>query len=141
MDPDARTTIQVRDGTGTVVATWVLPEGTRPDLGGVDALARLQLAARRLGWSIRLCTVCPRLGEVVDLAGLADVLGPGVEPKASGQTSTASVDRGASRGPHDRAATNGDLSARVPRVETGREAEDGEELGPEEVVVPGDAAP
>ncbi len=102
MDPEARTTIQVRDGAGTVVATWVLPEGTRPDLGGVDALARLQLEARRRGWSIRLCTVCPRLGEVVDLAGLAGVLG---------------------------------------LVETGREAEDLEEPGSEEVVVPGDAAP
>jgi hypothetical protein len=103
VEPEGRTTIQVRAGTGTLLATWVLPEGSRPDLAGVDALARLQLAARRLGWSIRLCTVCPRLGEVVDLAGLADVLGLGVE--------------------------------------AGREPEDGEELGPEEVVVPGDPAP
>src|SRR4051812_37050135 len=45
--------------------------GPRPDLGTVDALARLQLAARQLGFSICLRAIHPRLGELLDLAGLA----------------------------------------------------------------------
>lgn len=48
--------------------------GVRPDLALVDALARLALAARRLGWSIRLWGPDERLCELLDLAGLADVV-------------------------------------------------------------------
>lgn len=44
------------------------------DLAIVDALARLQLAARRTGASIRLRGVSPRWVEVLELAGLSDVL-------------------------------------------------------------------
>ena len=44
--------------------------GPCPDLDTVDALARLQLAARRLGFSIRLDEVHPQLSELLDLAGL-----------------------------------------------------------------------
>jgi hypothetical protein len=40
------------------------------DLGFVEALARVQLAARRFGWSIRLVDVRPDLLELVDLVGL-----------------------------------------------------------------------
>jgi hypothetical protein len=48
------------------------------DLGLVDALARLQLAARRSGYEIAV-TEAPRdLVELIELAGLAEVLG--VEP-------------------------------------------------------------
>jgi hypothetical protein len=45
-----------------------------PDLCIVDALARLQLAAQRIGWTVRLVDPCPRLVELIDLAGLKDVL-------------------------------------------------------------------
>ena len=48
------------------------------DLGIVDALARLQLAARRAGYEVEV-TEAPRdLRELIELAGLCDVLG--VEP-------------------------------------------------------------
>ena len=50
-----------------------------PDLRTVDALARLQLAARRLGFELRLCSASPELLELVDFAGLAAVLR--VEPR------------------------------------------------------------
>jgi hypothetical protein len=59
------------DGSGAIdvfVAT------TRPDLALVDALARLQLMARRRGCSIRVHT-CDELRELLLLVGLAEVLG------------------------------------------------------------------
>jgi hypothetical protein len=49
------------------------------ELGIVDALARLQLAARRSGYEVAV-TEAPRdLVELIELAGLCDVLGV-VEP-------------------------------------------------------------
>jgi hypothetical protein len=45
-----------------------------PDLRTVDALARLQLLARRLGFELRPCGASPELIELVDFAGLAAVL-------------------------------------------------------------------
>jgi hypothetical protein len=49
--------------------------GSRPpDLGLVEALARLQLAARRRGRSIRLREPCPELCQLLELAGLTDVI-------------------------------------------------------------------
>jgi hypothetical protein len=42
----------------------------RCDLGFVDGLLRVQLAARRFGWSIRLREVRPDLLELVELVGL-----------------------------------------------------------------------
>lgn len=48
-----------------------------PDLVLVEALARLQLAARRLGTSIHLRDAPPELRELLDLVGLADlIVGP-----------------------------------------------------------------
>jgi len=56
---------------------------TDPDCGTVDDLARLQLAAGRLGQQVFLFGAAPRLIELVEMAGLADVLpampGSGVE--------------------------------------------------------------
>ncbi len=46
----------------------------QPDCGTVEALARLQLAARRVDRQIRLRGAPPQLVELVMLAGLADVL-------------------------------------------------------------------
>ena len=45
-----------------------------PDLALVDALARLQLAARRLGYEVRLVDPCPQLCELLHVVGLADVV-------------------------------------------------------------------
>ena len=44
------------------------------DLEVVDALARLQLAARRRGFRIQLQNVPPDLAELLELCGLAQVL-------------------------------------------------------------------
>lgn len=49
--------------------------GRHADLAVVDALARLHLAAGRAGCSLRLRAICPQLSELVDLAGLTDLLG------------------------------------------------------------------
>lgn len=48
--------------------------GIDPDAVTVDALAQLQLAARRLGCRVRLCNASEALLELVELMGLADVL-------------------------------------------------------------------
>lgn len=46
------------------------------DLGFVEDLVRVQLAARRFGWSIRLVDVRPDLLELVELVGLrSDLVG------------------------------------------------------------------
>lgn len=42
----------------------------QPDLGLVDALARLKLAARRLGCSLRVREPSVELVELLDLVGL-----------------------------------------------------------------------
>ena len=56
---------------------------TAPDPVVLDALVRLQLAARRLGTSIRLENACSELVDLLALVGLSDVLplecGSGVE--------------------------------------------------------------
>ena len=49
------------------------------ELGIVDALARLQLAARRSGYELTVTDAPNDLLELIELAGLADVLG--VEPR------------------------------------------------------------
>jgi len=48
--------------------------GVDPDAVTVDALARLQLAARRLGCEVRLQDASAALLEVVELMGLTHVL-------------------------------------------------------------------
>jgi ABC-type transporter Mla MlaB component len=45
-----------------------------PDAVTVDALARLQLAARRNGCCVRLCNASPELLELVAYLGLSEVL-------------------------------------------------------------------
>ena len=49
------------------------------ELGIVDALARLQLAARRSGYEVAVKDAPCDLLELIELAGLSDVLG--VEPR------------------------------------------------------------
>jgi anti-anti-sigma regulatory factor len=48
---------------------------SEPDCAIVDALARMQLTARRLGSELRLRGASDELHEVLALAGLCDVLG------------------------------------------------------------------
>jgi ABC-type transporter Mla MlaB component len=48
--------------------------GVEPDAVTVDAVARLQLAARRRGCEVRLHNASDDLLELVDLMGLANVL-------------------------------------------------------------------
>jgi hypothetical protein len=77
--------VQRRDTTTTAVllrdnaeiVRWPLALACPPGLSDVDNLARLQLAARRLGCSIRLHGVSPDLWELLDLAGLARLIGVG----------------------------------------------------------------
>ena len=61
--------------TGAPLATCVLSGPGRPDLSVVDVVARWQLAARRLGGSIRLVDVSPELAELLDLSGLGRQVG------------------------------------------------------------------
>ena len=49
-------------------------EGVEPDAVTVDALARLQLAARRYACRVRLRGASDELRALVDFMGLADVL-------------------------------------------------------------------
>jgi ABC-type transporter Mla MlaB component len=48
--------------------------GVEPDAVTVDALARLQLAARRHGCQVRLCQASDDLLELLAFMGLRDVL-------------------------------------------------------------------
>ncbi|HET7027012.1 MAG TPA: STAS domain-containing protein [Candidatus Limnocylindrales bacterium] len=66
-------TIRRRLPTRRVVACDVRAV-TTPDAGTIDALARVQLRARRLGGTIELRNACPALVELIELAGLRDVL-------------------------------------------------------------------
>src|SRR4051794_26504141 len=50
------------------------PEAPMPDLGFVDALARLELEAQRLGWTVRLVDPSPELVGLLDLVGLAEIV-------------------------------------------------------------------
>ena len=61
---DAETDLLACDVSGLV----------RPDVGTVDELARLALVARELGGEVVLLDAAAELRELVDLAGLGDVL-------------------------------------------------------------------
>jgi hypothetical protein len=59
----------VRDGSSVEVGPLA---ATSCDAGFVEDLLRFDLAARRLGWRMRLREVDPRLHELLDLVGVAD---------------------------------------------------------------------
>jgi hypothetical protein len=71
---DPITEVVVRRGD-VELARWTVDCDGQPDLGTVDDLARLQLAARRLGWSVRLGGAAAAMCELLELAGLTEVLG------------------------------------------------------------------
>jgi hypothetical protein len=60
--------VLVRDGERVPLGPVYGPD--RCDLGFVEGLLHVQLAARRFGWSIRLTEVRPDLLELVELVGL-----------------------------------------------------------------------
>ncbi len=64
-----------------------------PDIGTVDALARFALAARRLGFRLRLEHASPDLVELVLLAGLREAVGcpEGSVVEAGGQSEQGEV--------------------------------------------------
>ena len=70
---DGWATIVVRSAGNVEVVTWPLVDGAG-DLAVVDALARLQLAARRWGFSLRLRGAETDLLGLIDLVGLTGVL-------------------------------------------------------------------
>jgi hypothetical protein len=56
------------------LTSWPLAGSERPDLTVVDQLARLQLAARRAGCTVRLRDAVPALVGLLDLVGLSRTL-------------------------------------------------------------------
>jgi hypothetical protein len=58
---------------GAEVSSWSLERDGEPDLAVVDELARLRLAAGRMGYGLRLAGACPGLTELLELAGLTDL--------------------------------------------------------------------
>jgi hypothetical protein len=60
--------VLVRDGRRVLLGPVYGPEHC--DLGFVEGLLRVQLAARRFGWSIELTEVRADLLELVELMGL-----------------------------------------------------------------------
>lgn len=64
---------------GVEVASWALPNLDRVGLREIDELARLLLAAKRLGLTICLKEPCPGLLALLDLVGLKSLSGLGIE--------------------------------------------------------------
>ncbi len=75
-DPPAVIVLQC-DGRDIVLGPLAIQD--RCDIGLVERILRLQLSARRMGWSIRLVDVPLELRELVEFVGLAaDLIGGGV---------------------------------------------------------------
>ena len=66
---------EVLRGTKARLVVCDVADVTDPDCATVDALARIQLTARRLGGELRLHGASEELHQVLALAGLCDVLG------------------------------------------------------------------
>lgn len=60
--------------TGRAVVTFDVAALDRPDAATVEALARLQLAARRSGYRVRFSNACGQLRDLLELMGLAEVV-------------------------------------------------------------------
>jgi hypothetical protein len=61
--------------TGSEVADWVIEGPDRPDLAVVEAVARLQLLARRCGGCIELKELNADLAMLLEFVGLAGEVG------------------------------------------------------------------
>ena len=148
-------TILVIGPCGGEVARLALPGRGSPDLGAVDAVARLALAARRRGFSLRVDAE-PELAAVLALAGLdAEVVGlevtgpavsgPGVSgPEVSGlaalEVGVLEVGVLEAAGPDLRRPDRRPLRPGGLGIEVPGQPEGGVEVGIEEVVVPDDPA-
>ena len=62
--------VRCTDCHGSVVGSWWLGGCGDPDLGAVEAIARLALTARRRGGTVVLSEVRADLGRLLDLSGL-----------------------------------------------------------------------
>ena len=71
--PENQATIVLARGDAEV-ASWLLVPSRRAGLELVDELARLQLAAQRLGCCIRVRDAWAALSQLLDLVGLAELL-------------------------------------------------------------------
>jgi hypothetical protein len=90
------------------VTSWPLVGVSPPGLAVADELARCQLAARRIGYEIRLRYATAELRELLDLVGLGNVVNDGglreavgneaVGPKMIGPEVTRQAERGEQRG-------------------------------------------
>jgi hypothetical protein len=72
--------------------------GLRADIVTVEALARLQLTARRLGRRIELRSGTPELDRLLSFVGLADVLGLGPRRQAEEREQPGRVEEAVDRG-------------------------------------------
>ncbi len=106
------------------LASWPLAGRDRPDLAVVGKLARLQLAARRRGCSIRLRDACVELLELLDLLGLGEIVSSAADPRPRDRVAPRDRDGGCREGGLCRKA--------------GGETEGSEQVGVEEVVVTDD---
>lgn len=61
-------------GRGEEISLGTVGHEHRCDLGLIEGLARLQLTARRQGWSLRLRNPSDALAELLSLTGMADVI-------------------------------------------------------------------
>ncbi|MGI9023024.1 MAG: hypothetical protein ACR2HV_07315 [Acidimicrobiales bacterium] len=68
------------------VASWTLAGDGRPGLAVVDDLARLVLAVRRMGCSVRLRDPGVELSELLDLAGLSEAVAEPERPSEREQS-------------------------------------------------------
>jgi hypothetical protein len=68
--PSVSWALVVLDGSDGAHLELVLQGHDAPDLSVVDALARLQLLARRSGLQLRLEEMCPALVGLLELSGL-----------------------------------------------------------------------
>ena len=66
---------RLAEASGTELVTCDLGAVADPDLATVDALARLQLVARRVGCSVRLRDAGADLQGLLALTGLSDAVG------------------------------------------------------------------
>lgn len=74
MGDATRAIVLVVDGDVEITLWGGDRPGRAADLALVDALARLQLEASRLGWAIRLQGPCADLRALLDLVGLAGLV-------------------------------------------------------------------
>lgn len=59
---------------GIEVVRWQVSNPPPPDLAVVDVLARIVLVCRRQGWAVELRHPCGQVVELLELAGLAEVV-------------------------------------------------------------------